>query len=60
MNLKTKKEVWRWMIWALVLAVLIICGRTLTHLKHMEIFLLILALGCLALVLIFRKLREKT
>ena len=60
MDSKNKKELCRWIIWVIVVVSLVICGKTLTHLKHMELFLLIFTLGCLALVLLFRQLRDKT
>lgn len=60
MDTRNKRELWRWLIWAIVLISLFVCGRSLIHLKHMELFLLCFTLGCVALVLIFRKLRDKT
>ena len=59
MDKANNKELWRWLIWVVVLVSLVVCGRSLTHLKHMELFLLCFTLGCAAVVLIFRAMRDK-
>lgn len=52
-------EKWRWLVWAVVAVVLVLCGRSLLHLKHMEWFLLLFTLGSAGLVLVFRTLRNR-
>lgn len=50
----------RWAVWAVTALVLVWSGKSLLHLKHMEWFLLILALASSGLVLLFRYLRTRS
>ena len=53
------KEFCRWVIWSVILVALVWMGVNLIHLKHLEWFLLLFTVGCVALVFAFRHLREK-